>query len=549
MLFSLTKEVGWEADDEDDDPNLGAGVKKRYRFVLDFSRRGGKTRDKKSKKAALLSDADASVGYSELEEDDDDISVEAHTCFGCGHVRSNRYHQKHPLRIGEIPRDNFEVKGNNRETDQMYLEGLDVEEWDKTEKYDPLRDSLRHRQSSPYALTPTSPSFHEEVTIVSTAASATDLTVESDPSPNLPQRRSSPYAFTPTSPSFREKFGNVFITTSPSKLTSKTDQPGKSTPDKQAPVAATVLEQPTVPNINHVSERSHAQPITKKDNVEDDVLEKNQKAVRTDCQQYQGLPQPHQQEKSRLSDEHLKRTQRREKHSPAPNCINADNVKQHQEAAQEPFYFRNPHPVPKAEKPSDSQDRPAEAKVAEPFYFQNPIPTNKVRQQEKAQKQHKKTSQQSTMPQPKPQQQQQQQQQQEPKPMGIADMYWASQKGMAEHAFTAGGFFFSSGAFASASTSTSRHQQEDEAKHPFRSSPTGHEESPATSHGGSSTSTSTSTSNSAGTGTSIGTSTSHAWEVDSDEAEEIEQNRQSRARLVASQSKGKGGLAGKTTKA
>ncbi|KAK4250466.1 hypothetical protein C7999DRAFT_11714, partial [Corynascus novoguineensis] len=87
-----TKEVGWEADDEDEDCKPHVGVKKRYRFVLDFSRRSPKFRGENNGN---------DLGF----KDNHDYSIPyRHRCYSCNAPRSDRYHQNFPLRRGKKPR-------------------------------------------------------------------------------------------------------------------------------------------------------------------------------------------------------------------------------------------------------------------------------------------------------------------------------------------------------------------------------------------------------------------------------------------------------------
>ncbi|KAL2159177.1 hypothetical protein VTH06DRAFT_2609 [Thermothelomyces fergusii] len=92
MHFSVTKEVGWEADDENDGPKPAIGVRKRYRFVLDFSRRSSKHR-KEGK--GIHVEPSESVGHNKSSR---------HHCYGCNAPRSERYQQEFPLRRGRKPR-------------------------------------------------------------------------------------------------------------------------------------------------------------------------------------------------------------------------------------------------------------------------------------------------------------------------------------------------------------------------------------------------------------------------------------------------------------
>ncbi|KAL2199663.1 hypothetical protein P885DRAFT_29882 [Corynascus similis CBS 632.67] len=87
-----TKEVGWEADDEVEDCKPHVGVKKRYRFVLDFSRRSSKSKGENNGN---------DLGF----KDNHDYSIPyRHRCYSCNAPRSNQYHQNFPFRPGKKPR-------------------------------------------------------------------------------------------------------------------------------------------------------------------------------------------------------------------------------------------------------------------------------------------------------------------------------------------------------------------------------------------------------------------------------------------------------------
>ncbi|AEO54300.1 hypothetical protein MYCTH_2123181 [Thermothelomyces thermophilus ATCC 42464] len=92
MHFSVTKEVDWEADDESDGFTPTLGVKKRYRLVLDFSRRSSKHR-KEGK----------GIDVEPSENIDHPISYR-HRCYGCNAPRSDQYQQEFPPRRGRKPR-------------------------------------------------------------------------------------------------------------------------------------------------------------------------------------------------------------------------------------------------------------------------------------------------------------------------------------------------------------------------------------------------------------------------------------------------------------
>ncbi|KAL2182705.1 hypothetical protein L209DRAFT_775447 [Thermothelomyces heterothallicus CBS 203.75] len=92
MHFSVTKEVGWEADDESDGFTPTLGVKKRYRFVLDFSRRSSKHRNEGK-----------GIDVEPSENIDHPISYR-HRCYGCNAPRSDQYQQEFPPRRGRKPR-------------------------------------------------------------------------------------------------------------------------------------------------------------------------------------------------------------------------------------------------------------------------------------------------------------------------------------------------------------------------------------------------------------------------------------------------------------
>ncbi|KAK3299039.1 uncharacterized protein B0H64DRAFT_472230 [Chaetomium fimeti] len=102
MHFTVTKEVGWEADDgrEDLKPNLG--VKKRYRLILDFSRRSSKAKGGTSK--APPPESEAEEEDSIYLNEDANFHPRHHYCYNCEALRSAQYHQDFPLRGGKPPR-------------------------------------------------------------------------------------------------------------------------------------------------------------------------------------------------------------------------------------------------------------------------------------------------------------------------------------------------------------------------------------------------------------------------------------------------------------
>lgn len=104
MWFTRTKEVDWEADDENEEPNPGRKVKKRYRVVVDFGRGSPapKARSSRSSAAAKAGREEDPVG-SEKQQHGEHSILPRHSCFVCGKTRSNHYHRQHPVRSGENP--------------------------------------------------------------------------------------------------------------------------------------------------------------------------------------------------------------------------------------------------------------------------------------------------------------------------------------------------------------------------------------------------------------------------------------------------------------
>ncbi|KAK4131901.1 hypothetical protein BT67DRAFT_138093 [Trichocladium antarcticum] len=93
MHFSVTREVGWEADDESENPKPGRKVSKskRYRFIFDFGRGSPENGTTSSSKTAVTTARqEGSFQPKALE----------HSCVVCGKTRSGHYHQQHPPKAG-----------------------------------------------------------------------------------------------------------------------------------------------------------------------------------------------------------------------------------------------------------------------------------------------------------------------------------------------------------------------------------------------------------------------------------------------------------------
>ncbi|KAH6636672.1 hypothetical protein F5144DRAFT_546748 [Chaetomium tenue] len=107
MHFSVTKEVGWEADDEREGPKPNRGVKKRYRIILDFSRRSSKRKPNPKttprKGPPPESDFESDDEHAADRYEDGTPRPLQHYCYNCEAPRSIHYQQDHPLRRGTRP--------------------------------------------------------------------------------------------------------------------------------------------------------------------------------------------------------------------------------------------------------------------------------------------------------------------------------------------------------------------------------------------------------------------------------------------------------------
>ncbi|EAQ90870.1 predicted protein [Chaetomium globosum CBS 148.51] len=101
MHFSVTKEVGWEADDEREGPKSKLGVKKRYRIILDFSRRSSRRRTKAAHRKGPPPESDLDDDDAADRYEDGSPRPLQHYCYNCEAPRSIHYHQDYPLQRGK----------------------------------------------------------------------------------------------------------------------------------------------------------------------------------------------------------------------------------------------------------------------------------------------------------------------------------------------------------------------------------------------------------------------------------------------------------------
>lgn len=81
-------------------------MKKRYRFIFDFSRRSPKDTGTSKRTGPRPGPSDHYAESDEDDEDDDssDSAADKHSCYCCGATRSSKYHENHPLRRNKMPR-------------------------------------------------------------------------------------------------------------------------------------------------------------------------------------------------------------------------------------------------------------------------------------------------------------------------------------------------------------------------------------------------------------------------------------------------------------
>jgi hypothetical protein len=179
--------------------------------------------------------------------------------------------------------------------------------------------------------------------------------------------------------------------------------------------------------------------------------------------------------------------------------------------------------------------KPADGASQQPsvsFHRMNGHTSGKAQPRPEQQHQYQHQSQYEPYQQEQYQPHQQEQQAPPPKPMGVSDMYWASEDGQAEQTFTAGGYFFPG--FATAYM----FQQAEDVGAAAGNSNTGYSHPFDNGHGafhptGHTTTTTTTAAPAASEqqhhmpssyGNPDGDTTqAQVWEVDSDEAEEIEE--------------------------
>lgn len=420
-----TKEVGWEADDESDAPKSPLGIK-RYRWILDFSRRSAKA--KVGRKTAVR---------HESKKRRDGSRPDSHRCYGCGKTRCADYHDQYPLKSGKEPvpslctecrcdrktrlayRSNTRDGGRHRcratkrqaridecqwcancgrlrsddyhdlyysgdslppwaevcgrcvtivekkterERRRLYFEKLDMEAQRMSQDTDPLRDTIRRRRSSPYALKLACPVV--ETTLISASTATSSPLAEARSSKDLCDA-------------------------------------------KQLPVVTRIFERSS--NFPRHSEREHTQSSThtvafKDDGLGEDskaVVDKKQQAAEPQQQTPQNVstPRPQQQEKRREPS----KMESQSSQAARPVSVPTTTVNDSKERQRR----RHQHPSQRS-----SQFRPSSSLSTESHDFPPPPP--------------------------RPQQ---------ARPMGVSDMYWASEEGRAEQCFTAAGHFFPAGAY------------------------------------------------------------------------------------------------------
>ncbi|KAL2131253.1 hypothetical protein VTI74DRAFT_5379 [Chaetomium olivicolor] len=249
VRFSATKEVGWEADDEDESHKSDVGVQKHYRFPLDFSRGSSKGTPRRKKGSLRFKSPKGGTRSSDWRNSN---TRSQHLCCGCGKTRCPDYQEQYPLWPGKKSTPNLcrgcrqdrkvrlhdsACDGNRRRKVSELQVYIDRHHWcsscgrarsdeyhgmyqsanlppwlDKCTAYlknsekkqdsqrlrmyeqemvavgsrsdetlhDPLRDSVQHRWSSPYAITPDSSRI--EFYPVSSTTPGSDFSTKADDS-------------------------------------------------------------------------------------------------------------------------------------------------------------------------------------------------------------------------------------------------------------------------------------------------------------------------------------------------------------------------------
>ncbi|KAK4042090.1 hypothetical protein C8A01DRAFT_44863 [Parachaetomium inaequale] len=725
MHFSVTKEVGWEADDESEDPKPSLGVKKRYRFVFDFSRRSSKAKANNNSKG---DDGD----HVDFNEKDGNAHSHEHHCYSCDVIRSDQYHEDYPHRPGKTPRPSLctqcrfyrkarlvnrardgsnrrwvtkyearvderewcthcgtlrsnkyhekllsgelppwnEVCGqcvinaekkNKRAQLKVYYQEPDMADWSDDDKHDPLRDSLMHPRSSPYAFTPTS--SREEVKTVSASTSASDFQTRAEnpkdsdrgeqPPAKMTAHESASGASAKMSKAAERPRANIWKVTVENHV-SEDDrmhvrmerQVRQETRETQQPQQQEKGGKPAEqPNVKPQTFASTTAPISQPATSDNTKLREQPKPQRSEkahetreqtnktqshevpgaavasanlndiklsqegreLRDYFKPPQPEKRYESRSQPKTMPRESREKPAlapAPAPaTATAAADTKQGQEPQERLGYFKlpqqqkhfMPHGQPTMTAASKQQKQHQESREprerpytrpgnghgnghrkrlsasstkstqlppAEHVYFKYSPPSN---EDDAAQQAHKKKKpffftssheSQPTLPRPKQPQFQPKPQPQAkaeaPRPMGVSDMYWASEHGQAEQTFsaTAGGFFFPGGAAhafggpaATAAAGAAAGVNGVNGTNGFGKSGAA---AGSRSSSGSGSGPRSFRQHAAAAGASNGntnTTTAQIWEVDSDEADEIEQGH---AKLVAAAAKSKGKNKSKT---
>ncbi|KAK4128377.1 hypothetical protein N657DRAFT_629496 [Parathielavia appendiculata] len=507
MQFIVTKEVDWEADDEAEDPKPRRGVMKRYRFIIDFSRRSSKANGKKSKEHAAKSELSEDYVDSE-DEVGDDPKPDQHLCYGCGQLRSELYHYHYPIKAGKRPRPslctqcrffrNARIKnrarnGGRRRRLAESEARVDEREW--CSSCGTLRSNEYHVKLLSGELPPWNEIcgqcmmrvekknkirrlrvYYEEMD----AAEGVEAATHDPLRESLQQRRSSPYAITPTSS--REEFQADSAATSPSGPTTG----GSSGSSSTAPAAAQA--DPGSIKIHQESRKPGGQTL-----------------------------KPHARGKT-----------------PAP-CTAAVPT-----TSGDTSQRQNARPGPEQHRPRYGQQEDMRKCANVPSYPPEPFTLKSGH-----------TSRGKAQPKPEQQSQYQGQQQyhhhraQQPpplRPMGISDRYWASEEGKAEQTFTAGGYSFpgfataymfqedEDGGAAAAPRSNGDYKDNNNSNNNTRYASSSRTFDCASRPAGCTTTATTATTTAAASSEHQHMPPSHAniaqaqvWEVDSDEAEEIEE--------------------------
>ncbi|SPQ19032.1 5c3ecdde-98fb-4389-ac97-e3945165fdb8 [Thermothielavioides terrestris] len=447
MHLTLTKEVGWETDDDGDSSKSGSSVK-RYHLILDFSWRSSRASRGRGRKRT------APRLESEKRRDEQrrgSVGPNRHACYGCGKTRCSDYHAQYPLKRGKEPipslctacRYNRKARiadlarGGKRRRHRTRREAR-IDDWQWCANCGTLRsDEYHDMYLSGTNLPPWAEVCGKCMIITEKKMEKQKLRMyydeldtehqttneKRDPiRDSLHQRRSSPYALKPVCP--RVEIEYISVPTSTPDLPAKTDPSNGPKSGEQLPLATGHPENAASSlSVGKAPERAHVQSNTCQATVKRDMSGESRKPANN--KERQAIRQPESLSKTDSTRHPRQPEKRREQH----------------------------------EQPS-KKPQPGETAVSGPTPATAARDSKERKEDRQRQRPATGTTQKSKPPSsssftakpPKPQQfqpphhhhQQQEEEEKARRPMGISDMYWASAEGQAEQAFAAaaGGYYF-----------------------------------------------------------------------------------------------------------